>query len=60
MIIGGIDVNKTIKLILTSVALGAGVGTLVLNVINEIDFDTSISLLSIGLICLALVKLPKK
>jgi len=51
--------NKIIALTLTSVALGTGVGTLVLNLINEIDVRTSIILLSISVTCLAIVKLRK-
>lgn len=52
--------NKTINLILTAVALGMGVGTIVLNMLNEIDISTALSMLSISVICLALVKLQQK
>lgn len=52
--------NKTINFILIAVALAMGVSTLVLNVLNEIDISTALSLLSISVICLAIVKLQGK
>lgn len=52
--------NKSITdLILKAVALGAGVSTLVLNILGKSDIKTSLSLLSIGLICLSIALLPK-
>lgn len=49
--------NKgVLKIILTAVALGMGVGTFVLNILGEITMNNAINLLSIGIICLAVVK----
>lgn len=53
--------NKNlIKFILIAVALGMGVGTFVLNVLGNLTVDTAITLLSIGIICLAIAKLQEK
>jgi len=52
--------KNLIPLIFKAVALGVGIGTLVLNILKSIDLHTSISLLSIGLVCLAIVALQKK
>lgn len=52
--------NKNlIHLILRAVALGVGIATLVLNIIGNIDGNTSITLLSVGLVCLAIAALQK-
>lgn len=48
------------KLILTAVALGLGISTFVLNFLGSITMKNAISLLAIGLICLALSKLKEK
>lgn len=47
-------------LIFKSIGLAMGVSTLVLNIIGKIDVENSITLLSIGLICLALNELENK
>ncbi len=47
------------SLILKAVALGTSVATLVLNILGEIEVKTSIILLSIALISLALNELEK-
>ncbi len=52
--------KNLIPLIFKAVALGVGIGTLVLNILKNIDLHTSINLLSIGLVCLAIVVLQKK
>lgn len=53
--------DKNLKgLIFKSVGLAMGVATLVLNIIEEINLKSSITLLSIGLICLALNELGNK
>ena len=52
--------NHLIQLILKSVALGVGIATLVLNILKSIDINKSIILISIGLVCLALVELQRK
>ena len=45
-------VNKTVKLILSAVALALGVGTFVLQILGELEVETAIRLLSISVICL--------
>ncbi len=50
--------NKDLKkLIFKSIGLAMGVATLVLNIISKIESKSSIILLSIGLICLAISEL---
>lgn len=56
----GDALNKSINFILIAVALAMGVGTLVLNVLNEMDVNASIIMLSISVICLAMVKLQQR
>lgn len=48
------------KVIFKAIGLGMGVATLVLNVLKSIEIKSSISLLSIGLICLAINQLENK
>ncbi|HZW67526.1 MAG TPA: hypothetical protein VFF20_02830 [Pseudogracilibacillus sp.] len=52
--------DKLMHLILIAVALALGIGTLVLNLLKGIDVNTSIILLSISVVCLAIVKLKQK
>ena len=53
--------NKSLtKMILIAVALGMGVSTLVLNVLGSVTVSSAITLLSIGVICLAISKLREK
>lgn len=47
-------------LIFKSVGLAMGVATLVLNILGEMNVKSSVSLLSIGLICIALNELENK
>ena len=47
-------------LIFKSVGLAMGVATLVLNIMGKINVKSSITLLSIAIICLALNELEKK
>lgn len=50
--------NKELKkLIFTSLGLAMGIATLVLNLLKTIDVKSAITLLSIGLICLAINEL---
>ncbi|HIV75472.1 MAG TPA: hypothetical protein H9895_10360 [Candidatus Pseudogracilibacillus intestinigallinarum] len=49
--------NQKFSFILIAIALAMGVSTFVLNILNEIDISTALSLLSISIICLALVRL---
>lgn len=48
------------KLILKAVALAMGVSSLVLNILGEASGSTTATLLSIGVVCLALVLLQDK
>lgn len=53
--------NKDLKkLILKSIGLAMGVATLVLNIVKTLEIKSSITLLSIGLICLAVSELENK
>lgn len=53
--------NKDLKtLIFQAVALAMGIASLVLNIMGTIEIKNSISLLSIGLICLAISQLENK
>lgn len=47
-------------LIFKAVGLAMGVATLVLNIMGKINIESSVTLLSIGLICLALNGLENK
>lgn len=59
---GGLLVmNKRLtKLILTAVALGMGVSVFVLSILDNITTSSAISLLSIGVLCLAILNLQVK
>lgn len=48
------------KLIFKAVGLAMGIGTLVLNIMNKLEAKSAITLLSIGLICLAISELENK
>ena len=48
-----------ITLVLKAVALGMGVASLVLSIMNVTTMETNVTLLSIGLFALALVSLQK-
>ncbi|WP_019227573.1 hypothetical protein [Sedimentibacter sp. B4] len=53
--------NKDIKnMIFKSIGLAMGIATLVLNVIKALESKSAITLLSIGLICLAINELETK
>ena len=47
-------------LILKAVALAMGIAVLVLSVLGEADADTGITMLAIGLVCLALSQFTKE
>lgn len=51
---------KNIALIFKAVAIGMGVSTLVLSILGNLSVETAITLLSIGLTCLAIVQLQDK
>ncbi|NLC63197.1 MAG: hypothetical protein GX759_03890 [Thermoanaerobacterales bacterium] len=48
------------KRLLIAVGLAMGISTFVLSIINQIETDSAISLLSIGLICIAIERLEDK
>ncbi|MFD2129954.1 hypothetical protein ACFSKI_15240 [Pseudogracilibacillus auburnensis] len=52
--------RKTIKIIFAAIALGMGVSVFVLSILGNIEAKNAISLLSIGIICLAILKLQEK
>lgn len=53
--------NKDLKrLIFKAVGLAMGIATLVLNIIKALEIKNAITLLSIGLICLAINELENK
>ena len=55
------DTNKIIALVLKAVALGMGVASIVMGFFpNAADMDTHITLLSMGLVALALNSLMKE
>ncbi|MDV6377884.1 hypothetical protein ORD22_06360 [Sporosarcina sp. GW1-11] len=51
---------KNIQIVFKAVALGMGVSTLVLSILGNLPVDTAITLLSIGVTCLAIVQLQDK
>ena len=52
--------KKTINTIFKAVGLSMGVATLALSIITTIDINTSITLLSIGLISLGIAQLSSE
>lgn len=52
--------NKILKLALKGIAIAMGICVLVLSLLDEIDSDTAISMLSIGLVALSLIALSEK
>lgn len=51
---------KNVTMIFRAVALAMGVSTLVLSILGSLSVDTAITLLSIGVACLAIVQLQEK
>ncbi len=51
---------KRNMLVFKAIALAMGVSTLVLNILSEVSMDTTVILLSIGVICLAIVQLEDR
>ena len=51
---------KRNMLVFKAVALAMGVSTLVLNVLTETSIQTSMILLSLGVVCLAIVQLEDR
>ena len=51
--------TNIVETILKAVALGMGVAVIVLNTLGELDIDTAVTLLGLGLSALALAGLQK-
>lgn len=52
--------RNLLNLILKAVALGVGIGTIVLSILESIEVSSAIILLSIGIICLAMLNFQGK
>lgn len=53
-------INEIIPLALNGVALAMGIAVVVLLFLNEIEINSAIRMLAIGLVCLAIMQLIKK
>ncbi len=56
----GKAITPLVQLILKAVALAMGVGVAVLSVLNELDVNSGMGMLGIGLACLAITSLAKR
>ena len=54
------DITPMVHLIMKAVALALGVGVVVLSVLNELDTNSGMGMLGIGLACLAISSFAKK
>ena len=54
------DFTSMIHMIMKAVALAMGVGVVVLSILKELEVDSGMTMLGIGLACLAIVSLAKK
>lgn len=54
------DIMPMIHLIMKAIALAMGVGVIVLSIIKELDVNSGMGMLGIGLACLAITSLTKK
>ena len=54
------DITPMIHLIMKAIALAMGVGVIVLSIIKELDVNSGMGMLGIGLACLAVTSLTKK
>ena len=54
------DITPMVHLIMKAVALAMGVGVVVLSVLNELDTNSGMGMLGIGLACLAVSSFTKK
>ena len=54
------DITPMVHLIMKAVALAMGVGVVVLSVLNELDTNSGMGMLGIGLACLAISSFIKK
>jgi len=56
----GNKVSEMVTLILKGVPLAMGIAVVVLSIMNELETDVAITMLGLGLACLAVTQLPKK
>ena len=54
------DVTSMINMIMKAIALAMGVGVVVLSIFKELDVNSGMGMLGIGLACLAITSLAKK
>ena len=54
------DVTSLIHMILKAIALAMGVGVVVLSILKQLDIDSGMGMLGIGLACLAIASFDKK
>lgn len=56
----GNKVSEIVTLILKGVPLAMGIAVVVLSIMNELETNAAITMLGLGLACLAVTQLPKK
>ena len=54
------NITSMIHMIMKAVALAMGIGVVVLSALKELDINSGMGMLGIGLACLAITLLPKK
>ncbi len=54
------DITPMIHMIMKAIALAMGVGVVVLSILKELDVNSGMGMLGIGLACLAITSLAKK
>ena len=54
------DVTPMIHMIMKAIALAMGVGVVVLSILKELDVNSGMGMLGIGLACIAITSLAKK
>ena len=54
------DITPMVHLIMTAIALAMGVAVVVLSILEELDVNSGMGMLGIGLVCLAITALVKK
>lgn len=54
------NIQKLTMIVLKAVALGMGIGVVVLSCLKQVDVNAAVSMLGIGLACLAIAQLSAK
>lgn len=54
------DITPMVHMIMKAIALAMGVGVVVLSILKELDVNSGMGMLGIGLACLAITSLAKK